>query len=156
MAILNRDLTQSPRGLALIKGAEAFRKDWYVCPAGKDTIGFGHVGLPTDKFAAPISLEFATALLRQDVARFEGAIKRHVAVGLTQNQFDALVSLVFNIGEANFTASSLLKKLNKGDYNGAGNEILRWIYATTPKGKTILNGLVGRRKAEHRLFMEGL
>ncbi|MDD2725196.1 MAG: lysozyme [Methylovulum sp.] len=157
MALPNRDLSVSPRGLELIKGFERFVNNWYLCPAGKNTIGFGHVKQAADNFRAPISLDFANALLRQDAGRFEGVVRRLVKVGLSQNQFDALVSLVYNIGEANFASSTLLKKLNAGDLPGAANEILRWTYATVPgKGKIILNGLVARRKAENRLFLEGM
>lgn len=156
MTHLNRNLTISPNGLDLIKGYEAFKNAWYVCPAGKDTIGFGHVKRTQDKFKTPISIDFATALLRQDISRFELIIKDAVTVPLTQNQWDALVSLVFNIGGMNFEKSTLLKKLNANDTAGAANEFLRWIYVSTPKGKKILNGLVARRKAEHRLFLEGL
>ena len=154
MASVNRNLALSQRGMDFIRGFERFVNNWYLCPAGKNTIGFGHVKQAADNFRTPISLEFAQALMRQDVARIEAAVLRLVDVPLNQNEFDALTSFAFNVGEGNFAASTLLIKLNAGDKAKAANEFERWIYTTVPgKGKVILNGLVARRKAEKRLFL---
>ena len=87
--------------------------------------------------------------LRQDVAESERAVNQHVHVPLTQHQFDALVSFVFNLGAGNFRTSTLLKKLNARDYDGAAQEFGRWVQAG---GKT-LPGLVRRREAESALFL---
>lgn len=147
----NRSLYISDVGLSLIKRFESLRLKWYLCPAGKPTIGYGHVKLPYDKFIAPITSDFANCLLRQDVAKFERGVLTAVTRHLSQAQFDALVCLAFNIGLANFKASTLLKKLNAGDELGAADQFLQWVYANKVK----LNGLVTRRKAERLLFLEG-
>ena len=90
-----------------------------------------------------------------DVVRFENAIKKAVTVPLSQAQFDALVSLVFNIGESNFACSTLLTKLNADNPRAAAVQFSVWIYATVHGKKKILGGLVTRRKAEQTLFLQG-
>jgi lysozyme len=72
-----------------------------------------------------------------------------VRVPLTENQYSAVVSLVYNIGGTNFRTSTLLRKLNKGDYDGAANEFRRWVYAK----HMVLGGLVARRERERELFL---
>ena len=152
----NRNLSTSDEGLSLIQQFESFVGTWYSCPAGKMTIGFGHVQQPVDHhIVPPISPDFAYALLRQDVVRFENAIKKAVTVPLSQAQFDALVSLVFNIGESNFACSTLLTKLNADNPRAAAVQFSVWIYATVHGKKKILGGLVTRRKAEQTLFLQG-
>lgn len=147
----NTKLSLSSEGVLLIKRFESLRHAWYVCPAGKLTIGYGHVKRPVDVFTAPISTAFAEALLRQDLAEFESAVYEEVMVPLSQGQFDALVSLAFNIGNQNFKTSTLLKKLNAGDKNTAAEQFLKWVYAR----KIRLSGLVARRTAERQLFLLG-
>jgi lysozyme len=147
----NRALVISDHGLTLIKRFESYCPDWYYCPAGKKTVGYGHVILKSDRFALPMSMEFATSLLKKDVVQFEDAIKKAVTRPLSQQQFDALVSLVFNIGAANFNGSTLLKRLNIGYDNSAAAEFLKWVYANKIK----LPGLVKRRTAERWLFLYG-
>ena len=97
-----------------------------------------------------ITKEKAEELLRQDVAWVEEALKKYVKVSINQNQFDALASLVFNIGETNFAGSTLLKKLNQSDYAGAADQFPRWKYQ---KGIE-LAGLVKRRAQERSLFLK--
>lgn len=135
-------------GLNLIKQFEGLKLHAYRCPADVWTIGYGHtVSVGANDV---ITEEQAIDLLRQDVAESERAINQHVHVPLTQNQFDALISFIFNLGVGNFRTSTLLKKLNAGDYEGAAQEFRRWVKAG---GKT-LPGLVRRREAESALFLE--
>ena len=145
--------TTSEAGLSNIKLDEGLRLTPYYCPAGKLTIGYGHVILPHEKFTK-ITAVIAHGLLVSDCLVAEKAIKRYVKKPLTQNQFDALVSFVMNVGVANFRTSTLLKKLNVGDYAGADNEFLRWNKVRNPKTKKyeVSNGLTKRRKRENLLF----
>ena len=138
----------SQRGLDLIKKWEGLRLEAYLCPAGVWTIGYGHIkGV---KKGDKISQAQANTLLADDVANVaESAVNAYVNVPLNQEQFDALASFTFNLGGGNLKSSTLLKKLNDGDYLGAANEFKRWVKAG---GKT-LNGLVDRREAEAQMFV---
>jgi lysozyme len=137
----------SINGLNLIKNFEGLRRQAYKCPAGIWTIGYGHT---TDVNVGDVITEMqAISLLSQDVAESERAVNQYVHVPLTQNQFDALVSFVFNLGVGDFRSSTLLKKINAGDDDGAAQEFGRWIHVD---GKT-LPGLVRRREAERVLFL---
>lgn len=144
----------STRGIDLIKKAEGERLTAYVCPAGVLTIGVGHTG-PDVKRGQTITAAQSDALLRKDLAHFEVAVAKAVKVPLTQNQFDALVSLVFNIGAGNFASSTLLRKLNAGDYAGAAAQFGAWNKGRVGGKLTVLPGLTTRRKAEAALFGEG-
>lgn len=147
----NRRLDISPAGLDLIKSFEGFSATWYTCPAGKLTIGYGHVRRRTDHFAAPISADFALALLRQDVAVACNDVRIYAAVPLEQHQFDALVSFVFNLGVVNLRKSTLLSRLNDGDFDEAAHQFDRWVHV----GRQVLPGLVRRRAAERAVFDRG-
>ena len=138
----------SQRGLDLIKKWEGLRLEAYLCPAGVWTIGYGHIkGV---KEGDKINQPQANTLLADDVANVaESAVNAYVNVPLNQEQFDALASFTFNLGGGNLKSSTLLKKLNDGDYLGAANEFKRWVKAG---GKT-LNGLVDRREAEAQMFV---
>ncbi|MBP8282382.1 MAG: lysozyme [Chromatiaceae bacterium] len=140
-------LTTSPAGIALIQAHEGLRLTAYRDPVGIWTIGYGstshvHPGMQ-------ITRDQATLRLYHDVDDAEATVNRRVTVPLTQSQFDALVSLVFNIGGGAFRKSTLLQKLNAGDYAGAAGEFGRWVKA---KGR-VLPGLVTRRAAERALFL---
>ncbi len=107
------------------------------------------------KIADGLSEIDATALLNQDIAgRFAPVIDQNVIVDLTQNQKDALVSFTYNVGPTNFKNSTLLKKLNTGDYASVSDEMMRWTFATDPATgvKKQFNGLIIRRQAEADLF----
>ncbi|MEL5597104.1 lysozyme [Serratia ureilytica] len=136
--------------LMLIKRFEGLSLQAYPDPAtgGKPwTIGYGHT---TDvKPGDLITEELANEYLMKDLHIFSLTIKNHVNVPLTQNQFDALLSLAFNIGHGNFVKSTLLKKLNQMDYVSAADEFLRWKFAA---GK-LVPGLLNRRLAERELFL---
>ena len=152
-----KDLTRktSNRGVELIKEFEGCRLTAYRCSAGVLTIGYGHTGTVDGKLIASgmtITVAKATELLKKDLAEFEAAINSSVTVPITQNMFDALVSFSFNVGAGALRRSTLLKKLNAKDYNGAAAEFPLWNKA----GGTVLNGLVRRRKAEKELFLTGI
>lgn len=142
----------SENGIELIKKFEGFCATPYFCPAGKLTVGYGHVVISGEKFPARgISEDEAEKLLRKDVSIAEKSINNLVKINLSQNQFDALVSFVFNIGTKAFANSKLIRLLNENKLELAKNEFSRWIYTN---GKT-QNGLINRRKAEQKTFETG-
>lgn len=141
-------LRVSPRGLAMIKSFEGFRATPYRDFGGSLTVGYGHLIRENERFIR-LSEKEAEALLIQDVRLAEAIVKRVVRVQLTQNQFDALVSLVFNIGSGQFGGSTLLAKLNRNDFLGAANEFPRWKHVD----RTPVRGLMRRREAERQLFL---
>ena len=122
----------------------------YRCPAGKWTIAYGHTrGVKSGMRASKAECE---KLLIEDLHEAGNAVRRYVSVPLSQYQYDALVSFVFNLGEGNFKSSTLLKKLNQGLYNEVPAQILRWNKATVEGKLTELAGLTRRRTAEAALF----
>lgn len=134
------------KGLELIKSFEGCRLEAYICPAGVPTIGYGHThGV---RLGQIISQKQADDLLFEDLDQFVKAVNRLVIVPLNQNQFDALVSFVFNIGIVAFASSTLLRLLNQQAYNGAADQFKRW----NKGGGKVLKGLVRRRQAEEDLF----
>jgi len=134
-------------GLELIKKFEGCKLKSYLCPAGVPTIGYGHTyGVKLDR---TISVQEAEVLLDHDYQEAEDDVLEVVTVPLTDNQLGALTSFVFNLGKGNFGSSTLLKKINKGDFTGAANEFDRWIFSKGVK----LNGLIARRAAEKDLFL---
>lgn len=139
----------SEEGIALIKRWEGLRLKAYKCPRGVWTIGYGHT--KTAREGMEITEREADRLLREDVRDAERAVLFHVKVPLTQHQFDALVSWTFNLGSLNFARSTLLKKLNSGDYAAVPEEMMKWVYA----GGKRLDGLANRRAAEAGLWVRG-
>lgn len=143
-----KDVRMKIKNIDIIKKHEGLRLEAYL-PTPNDvwTIGYGHTH--TTKQGMKITEAQAEALLRKDIAWVEKAINKFVVVPLTQNQFDALASFVFNVGEGAFSKSTLLRLLNSGDYEGAANQFLRW---NKQKGR-ILKGLTKRREEERKLFL---
>lgn len=137
----------SQKGIDLIKKFEGCALRAYKCPAGVYTIGYGHTNnvRPDDV----ITQKEAEDLLKIDLVRFENAVNAAVRIALTQNRFDALVSFTYNVGINALQTSTLLKKINKGDYTGAAGQFLLWNKA----GTKVLEGLVRRRAAEKDLFL---
>jgi lysozyme len=137
----------SQRGIDLIKKFEGFSSTPYLCPAKVSTIGYGHTQgvLLTDP---PITIADGEDLLRNDLQSFEAEVLRLVRVSLSQSEFDALVSFVFNIGTYNFAKSTVLRRLNKGLRKEAGEAMLWWNKA----GSVVLPGLIKRRQAEKDLY----
>ena len=124
---------------------EGYRENAYLPLAGDvPTIGFGTTsGVKLGDKTTP---EKALSVAMRDVQAFEGALKECVTVPLSQNEYDAYISLSYNIGSGAFCRSTLVRRLNQGDYIGACNQILRWDQF---KGKP-LSGLTKRRQEEHR------
>lgn len=138
----------SQRGLNLIKSFEGLRLQAYQDAVGVWTIGYGTTrGV---KAGMSISKEQAECMLLSDVQRFEPEVYRLIKVSLNQNQWDALICFIYNLGAANLESSTLRRLLNAGDYAGAAEQFPRWSKA----GGKVLNGLVRRRAAERELFLE--
>ncbi|HFO1371968.1 lysozyme [Pseudomonas aeruginosa] len=140
----------SKRGIDLIKSFEGLRLSAYQDSVGVWTIGYGTTRGVTRYMT--ITVEQAERMLSNDIQRFEPEMDKLVKVPLNQNQWDALMSFVYNLGAANLASSTLLKLLNKGDYQGAADQFSRWVNA----GGKRLGGLVKRRAAERVLFLEPL
>lgn len=143
-------LSLSAAGLVGIALHESYRGVAYIpAPGDVPTIGFGSTqGVRMgDTITPPVALERAL----RDVQKFEGALRRCVRVPLHQHEYDAYVSLAYNIGSRAFCDSTLVRKLNAGDYAGACDEILRW---DRMQGRR-LAGLTKRRQAEHATCVGG-
>lgn len=142
----------SDKGIALIKQFEGCKLTAYQDSVGVWTIGYGWTQ-PVDgkpiRAGMTIKQETADRLLKTGLVSYESDVSRLVKVGLTQGQFDALVSFTYNLGARSLSTSTLLRKLNSGDYAGAADEFLRWNKA----GGKVLNGLTRRREAERALFL---
>ena len=146
----------SEKGLDLIKQFEGFKDYVYICPAGKPTIGYGHVIdsklVALTKAAPRMTREKAEQLLKSDVKTAEDAINSSVRVTLKQSQFDALVSLIYNWGAYNFKISNGLRKLNAGDYEGAADEFFGKVRGVVTVNGQFSNGLYRRRQTELELW----
>lgn len=147
----------SANGAALIAEHEGKLNELYDDPAGHCTIGIGHLvhrgncnGSEPAEFQRGLSDQEVYDLFIIDAQRFVRAVAEMVEVPLTQNQFDALVSFAFNVGEGALAESTLLRKLNAGDYIGAADEFGKWVKADGE----VLPGLVSRRAAERALFLK--
>ena len=136
----------SPKGIALIKEFEGLRLKAYLCPGGVWTIGYGHTA--GVKSGMVITKAQAEEYLKADLIAFERYLNG-LGLALNQNQFDALVSFIYNVGTGNFSSSTLLRKIrvNPQD-NSIMDEFLRWVYS---KGR-VLPGLQRRRLDEMKLY----
>lgn len=137
-------------GLDLVKEHEGFREKAYICPAGKLTIGYGHVILKHEQHLKhdTISKQQGEQLLESDMAKAIRAVERYITVPLNDNQFSALCSFTFNLGGGSLRKSTLRKVLNKRKYAAVPFQLSRWVYS----GKKKLSGLIKRRHDEGRLF----
>ena len=143
----DNEMETSQTGVDLIKEFEGRRLVAYQDSVGVWTIGYGHTkDVWEDRL---IIKSTADRLLAEDLAEFEEYVNTLVKVPLTQNQFDALVAWTFNLGPTNLNKSTMLRKLNYGDYESVPEEMRRWNKA----GGEVLNGLVRRRDAEAKLFI---
>jgi len=137
-------------GEEIIKHFEGLRLRAYLCPAGVPTIGWGHTkGVKLGDTCTP---EQAQEWFLEDYDLARRIVLRHVESKLSENQIQALTSWVFNLGEGNFTVSTLLKKLNANDMEGASKEILRWNKGRVNGILQVLPGLDRRRIMEQQLF----
>lgn len=157
-------MRMSNHGRELLTEWEGSRHEVYLDEAGLPTIGVGHL-LAKDELASGKILIFGEPvkyhdglsnlqidrLLTQDLAGAEGAVNSGVNIGLNQNQFDALVSFVFNVGRQAFYTSTLRKVLNDGKYVKVPEQLRRW----NRSGGKVVQGLINRRENEIKLF-EGM
>jgi len=136
----------SQEGISLIKKFEGCEYNAYKCAADVLTIGYGHT--KDVKEGDLVTQQEAENLLTKDLEEFEGYVLDAVEMPMSQHQFDAMVSWTFNLGPNNLKSSSMLKVLNKGDYEDVPAQIKRWNKA----GGKVLEGLTRRREAEALLF----
>src|SRR5271170_978206 len=143
------NFTYSDNGLNLTQQFEGLRLSAYADQVGVWTIGYGHTG-PGVHAGLTITHDQADAFLASDVAGAVACVNRLVTSKINQNQFDALVDFVFNLGCASLAGSALLKLLNQGDFVAAAEQFQRWDHA----GGVVVQGLLERRRAEAALFSE--
>jgi lysozyme len=146
----------SDKAVHFIASFEGFRSLPYNDPAGHATIGYGHLlhlgpvtAFDKKRYPHGISQPAAFKLLRKDIVRYADAVRANVKVKLYQHEFDALVSFAFNVGIGAFRSSTLLRHLNRGDYNSVPKQLQRWVHGR------VIPGLVRRRKAEALMFSKG-
>ena len=145
-------MSVSNKGVDLICEFEGKRLVAYDDGVGIWTIGFGTIKYPNGvrvKKGDTCTLDQAKEYMRHDLIEFEHTVNSSVKVPLNQNQFDALVSLAYNIGSNAFKSSTLVKKLNAGDYHGAADQFNVWVNG----GGKRMQGLVNRRDREKLLFL---
>ena len=142
----SKDMKISLEGLGLIKKFEGCELEAYKCAAGVWTIGYGSTKGVEE--GDSLTQEDADKLLKHEMDEYEGYIKDMVKIDLKQNEFDSLVSWVFNLGPANLKASTMLKVINDNKLEEVPSQMKRWNKAN---GK-VLEGLIRRREAEALLF----
>jgi lysozyme len=143
-----QQFSYSDEGLALTKSFEGLRLEAYQDVGGVWTIGYGHTG-PDLLAGMKISQADADALLRADLTVAVSCVNRGVTEEIVQSQFDAMVDFCFNVGRGNFLQSTLLRKVNLSDFEGAAAQFLLWVNAGGKK----VEGLVRRRQAEQAMFL---
>ncbi len=140
-------------GLDLLKTFEGFRSEPYFCSAMVATIGYGSTwsfdGSRVTLHHPPITKDEAEELLLREIRKSEKAVDRLIKVELNENEHSALQSFVYNLGSGRLQSSTLRRKINRGDFEGAADEFPKWRRA----GGRILKGLVLRRAAERKLFL---
>lgn len=153
----NRNLKISKDGLNLIKKWEGWYPKAYKDPVGIWTIGWGTTGAEAYP-GRVITKKTGEAFLKKDLEDDEETVKRLVSVPLNQNQFDALVSFVYNCGSGNFSRSTLRKLINRSNFVGATAQFGRWNRARSRDTNEwmVLKGLTNRRKDEAELFSKPL
>ena len=150
-----RQISQS--GIDLIKQFEGVELGIYKDVAGLDTIGVGHLITAEEKTAGTFSSGSITeaeadVLLIQDLGSIQKSVRGCVKQPVTQEQYNALVSMAFNVGPSAFCNSTLVKKINVADYKAVPNEMMRWTKARVGGVLTPIQGLTNRRIAEANLF----
>ena len=153
LGIATDEMHVSPSGIDLICNFEGLRLKAYDDGVGVWTIGFGTTKYPNGirvKKGDTCTLDQAKAYMQNDLKSFEQTVNNTVKVPVSQNQFDALVSLAYNIGSTAFKNSTLVKRLNEGNYKAAANQFDVWVNA----GGKRMQGLVNRRAAERTLFLK--
>lgn len=153
LGIATDEMHVSPSGVDLICNFEGLRLKAYDDGVGVWTIGYGTTKYPNGirvKKGDTCTLDQAKAYMQNDLKAFEQTVNSAVKVPVSQNQFDALVSLAYNIGSTAFKNSTLVKRLNEGNYKAAANQFDVWVNA----GGKRMQGLVNRRAAERTLFLK--
>lgn len=141
------------QGLNLVRLHEGFCPKPYLCPTGHLTIGYGHVIKPEEHFTL-IQTEEAESLLRQDMEVAGKQVKALVKVPLNDDQYSALASWLFNLGNTPAVReSTLLKYLNTGHYHLVPGQFGQWVIGTVGNKPTVLPGLIKRRAQEALLFI---
>jgi lysozyme len=143
------NFTYSDAGFALTKQFEGLNLNSYQDQVGIWTIGYGHTG-PTIHGGLTITQDQADQLLQSDVAASVSCVNRAVTAVINQNQFDALVDFVFNLGCSALLSSTLLRDINASNFAAASQQFLLWDHA----GGVVIQGLLRRRKAESDLFQK--
>ena len=146
-------MTTSRVGINLIASFEDLVLTAYDDGVGVWTVGFGTTVYPNGirvKRGDSCTKAEAVSFFKHDLRRFEAAVNQAVKVVVNQNQFDALVSLAYNIGETAFKGSTLVKELNAGNYKAAADQFPKW----NRGGGKVMKGLVRRRAAERELFLK--
>jgi len=142
-----QEFSYSDRGLALTKSFEGLHLGSYQDCAGNWTIGYGHAD-PSVLPGQSISEPEAEKLLEADLAEAGACVNHAVQAVISQGQFDAMVDFCFNAGRGNFVQSTLLRKVNSGDFQGAAAQFALWVHA----GGEVVTGLLRRRNAEAVMF----
>jgi lysozyme len=138
----------SAAGMNLLKRSEGFRSHTYLDVVGIPTIGYGHRLVHPECFPNGIQESQADEILARDLCEAELSVARLVKVPLAQGQFDALVDFCFNLGSGKLAGSTLLKELNAGRHEAAGEQLLRWDHVGAQENA----GLKARREAEFQLW----
>lgn len=152
---VNRVSTLSPEGLQFIMRREGFRPDCYFDAGGHATIGYGHLIRPSEDFSTGVTTGQAQAVLMDDVKVAQSAIVQYVTAPLLQQQFDALVSIIYNIGAKHFAASILLHCVNEMHIQDAADAFMHWNKITIDGALQESVGLTQRRMQERELFLNG-
>lgn len=154
----NETMTPSIRILNLLKRVERFSAVPYLAQEGQMTVGYGHVILPTESFSGALTQQAADELFLSDINKHTQPILSQVKVPLNQNQYDALISFVFNTGHVGYDMADFI---NNGDFDSAANEFMKFVYYSERKNgkktgkKLVSNGLYARRKNEMNIFRFG-
>lgn len=156
-------MNAGPKALAILKHYEqapggGFATQIYLCPAKKPTIGWGHVVLPMEHFNLPMDEATAEKVLEIDCNKYAMQLNKLLTRAPTQDQFDAMLSLAFNVGvgkadgiKGDFADSDLLAYFNKGQLQLAAAEFPKWCHALG----IVMAGLVKRRRTEQGVFLGG-
>jgi lysozyme len=147
----------SKAGIDLIKEFEGFKEDWYRCPSGKRTIGYGHVYTGKEKIKAPITEKEAEAILISDLKPINEYLYRTIPK-LQQHQHDAIAAFIYNVGIGQFSTSTLKKCIDANECDEVvSREFMRWTRSKkSPLAESVVvPGLVRRRTAELRMFVSG-
>ena len=143
-------MTPSCRLYNFLSKLENFRARSYICPGGEKTIGYGHVIKKEEKIKEPINTLQAMELLEKDIIQASDAVNKYIKHDLNQDQFDSLVSFVFNVGTGAFSKSTLRKVINRGELDRVTDELMRWTKGNKPP--RVIPGLVRRRLIEAEWF----